>query len=242
MGKQERGTRSRLSILEAAARVFDTRGFDGASTNDILAGSGLTRGALYHHFPSKETIAAALIDAHSDALIVPERDVKIQSIIDLTMEFAYRLQRDPVLRASVRLAVEQSSFSRPTITPYEQSSAAVLGLLEQAREQGEILPGVDLEEATSVIIGSFTGMQLMSRIYTDRRDLLERVAALWRFLLPGFVTPGLITRLSLAPPQSVTAPYSCPETSIELRESQERLGAHEGEVSAPHQPPAVRQG
>lgn len=41
MATQERGTRSRHSILESAARVFDERGYDAASTNDILARTGL---------------------------------------------------------------------------------------------------------------------------------------------------------------------------------------------------------
>ncbi|GGU09569.1 MULTISPECIES: ScbR family autoregulator-binding transcription factor [Streptomyces] len=211
MGKQERGERSRLSILEAAARVFDVRGFDAASTNEILASTGLTRGALYHHFPSKEAIAAALLAAHSEALVIPEHPVKLQSVIDLTLEFAFRLQRDPVLRASVRLAVEQTSFPRPTTTPYEQSGAAILGLLQQAREQGEILPGVDLKEATSIIIGSFTGMQVMSQVYTNRRDLPERVTVMWRFLLPGLATPGILSHLRVTPAQSRSGEPAEPE-------------------------------
>ncbi|MFD8419258.1 ScbR family autoregulator-binding transcription factor [Streptomyces sp. NPDC059466] len=195
MATQERGTRSRHSILESAARVFDERGYDAASTNDILARTGLTRGALYHHFPSKEAIAVALVTAHSEALVVPDRAVKLQAVIDLTLEFAQRLQHDPVLRASVRLAVEQTSFSRPPQTAYEQSGAAILTLLRQAEEQGEILPGVDIKEATSTIVGAFTGLQLMSQVYSNRADLPERIGAFWRFVLPGLATPGLLGRL-----------------------------------------------
>lgn len=200
MAKQERGTRSRRAILEAAAEVFDQRGFDAASTNEILARSGLTRGALYHHFPSKEAIAGALLEAHSEALVVPEHSSKTQAVIDLTFAFARRLQHDPVLRASVRLAVEKTSFPRPLNTPYDQSSAAIRELLEQAREQGEILPGLNLDEATGVIVGAFTGMQVMSQVYTNREDLPERITTLWRLLLPGMVNPGMIGNLRITPP------------------------------------------
>ncbi|MFG2718794.1 ScbR family autoregulator-binding transcription factor [Streptomyces sp. NPDC048416] len=200
MAKQERGTRSRRAILEAAAEVFDLRGFDAASTNEILARSGLTRGALYHHFPSKESIAVALLDAHTGALVAPERPIKMQSVIDLTFAYARRLQRDPVLRATVRLAVERTSFPRPVNTPYDESSAAIRGLLEQAGKQGEILPGLDLGEATAVIVGAFAGMQVMSQVYTDREDLPERVGAMWRLLLPGMVAPGMIGNLVVTPP------------------------------------------
>ncbi|MER7518916.1 ScbR family autoregulator-binding transcription factor [Streptomyces sp. NPDC126499] len=201
MAKQERGTRSRQAILEAAAEVFDLRGFEAASTNEILARSGLTRGALYHHFPSKESIAVALLDAHSGALLAPERSTKLQSIIDLSFAFAFRLQTDPVLRASVRLALE-ATFPFPGKTPYEQSSVATRELLEEAQRQGEVLPGLDLGEVTDVIVGAFTGMQVMSQVYTKRADLPERVTAMWRLLLPGMVTPGMIGNLRVAPPSA----------------------------------------
>ncbi|OIJ94464.1 TetR family transcriptional regulator [Streptomyces sp. MUSC 14] len=199
MAKQERGTRSRRAILEAAAEVFDLHGYDGASTNEILARSGLTRGALYHHFPSKESIAMALFEAHGEALVVPDQPIRIQTIIDLTFAFARQLQRDPVLRASVRLAVEKTSFPRPVHTPYEQSSATIRELLEQAGKHGEILPGLDLNEVSAVIVGAFTGMQVMSEVYTDREDLPERVTAMWRLLLPGLVAPGMIGHLRVTP-------------------------------------------
>ncbi|WP_330305245.1 MULTISPECIES: ScbR family autoregulator-binding transcription factor [unclassified Streptomyces] len=200
MAQQERGKRSRQSILEAAAQVFDECGYDAASTNDILARTGLTRGSLYHHFPSKEAIALALVAAHGEALTVPDQAVKLQAVIDLTMQFARRLQTDPVLRASVRLAVEQTSFSVPPETAYEQSNVAILGLLQEAEERGEILPGVDVREAASTIVGAFTGLQIMSQAYTKREDLPERTGVFWRFLLPGLAIPGLIGRLRTTPP------------------------------------------
>ncbi|MFI2778808.1 ScbR family autoregulator-binding transcription factor [Streptomyces sp. ALB3] len=199
MAQQERGRRSRRSILEAAAAVFDERGYDAASTNEILARTGLTRGSLYHHFPSKEALALALLDAHGEALEVPDRSVKLQGAIDLTLEFARRLQHDPVLRASVRLTVEQTSFSAKR-GAYEQSSKALLELLEQAEERGEILPGVDVREAASTIVGAFTGLQIISQVYSNREDLIERTGVFWRFMLPGLAIPGLIGRLRITSP------------------------------------------
>jgi AcrR family transcriptional regulator len=202
MARQERGKRSRRSILEAAAQVFDERGYDAASTTEILARTGLTRGSLYHHFPSKEAIALALVDAHAEALDIPDQPVKLQSVIDLTLEYGRRLRHDTVLRASVRLTIEQTSFSRSR-TAYEQSHTAVLGILREAGERGELLPGVDVQEAASTIVGAFAGLQIMSQAYNDREDLIERVGAFWRFLLPGLAIPGLMGRLRTTPPPVV---------------------------------------
>ncbi|WP_079051897.1 ScbR family autoregulator-binding transcription factor [Streptomyces regalis] len=199
MAQQERGTRSRNLLLRAAAEVFDERGYDSASTTEILERSGLTRGALYHHFPSKEAIAVALLTTHRDALEVPSQSTKVQAVIDLTFAFAFQLQRDPMLRACVRLAVEQSSLRDSAVTPYQQASKAIRELLVQAKEQGELLPGVDLLEAAEMINGTFTGIQVMSRVQTDREDLPQRVSIMWRFLLPGLVSPGMIGHLRTTP-------------------------------------------
>ncbi|KUL43621.1 gamma-butyrolactone receptor protein [Streptomyces regalis] len=186
-------------LLRAAAEVFDERGYDSASTTEILERSGLTRGALYHHFPSKEAIAVALLTTHRDALEVPSQSTKVQAVIDLTFAFAFQLQRDPMLRACVRLAVEQSSLRDSAVTPYQQASKAIRELLVQAKEQGELLPGVDLLEAAEMINGTFTGIQVMSRVQTDREDLPQRVSIMWRFLLPGLVSPGMIGHLRTTP-------------------------------------------
>ncbi|MCI0385807.1 ScbR family autoregulator-binding transcription factor [Streptomyces sp. CNQ085] len=209
MARQERGTRSRRSILKAAAQVFDERGYEAASTTEILTRTGLTRGALYHHFPSKEALAAALVAAQSEALVPPDQPVKLQATIDLTMEFAHRLQHDSILRASVRLVLERTSFSCPAQTPYDQASAAILGLLSQAEQQGELLPGVDIHEAASVIVGAFTGLQVVSQVYSNRQDLPERISALWRYLLPGIAVAGIIGALRIVPRDP--SPESQPE-------------------------------
>ena len=49
-------------ILDVAEELFAEKGYDNASTNDIIAKIGIARGTLYHHFGSKEEILDALVD------------------------------------------------------------------------------------------------------------------------------------------------------------------------------------
>lgn len=49
-------------ILNVAEQLFAEKGFDNASTNDIIHKIGIARGTLYHHFGSKEEILDALVD------------------------------------------------------------------------------------------------------------------------------------------------------------------------------------
>ena len=56
-------------ILDAAERLFGTKGFEQTSTNDILSEIGIARGTLYYHFKSKEDILDAMIGRMTDRLV-----------------------------------------------------------------------------------------------------------------------------------------------------------------------------
>jgi AcrR family transcriptional regulator len=55
--------RTRAAILAAARHAFVAHGFAGASTTAIAAAAGVTRGALYHHFPDKTALFRAVFAA-----------------------------------------------------------------------------------------------------------------------------------------------------------------------------------
>ncbi len=49
------------AVLDAAADLFDRRGFAAVSLNDLTAASGVSNGSIYHHFGAKEGVLAALV-------------------------------------------------------------------------------------------------------------------------------------------------------------------------------------
>jgi len=59
----ERRAATRARIVEAAHRLFVERGFDDTTTTMILDGAGVSRGAMYHHFSSKEDVFAAVFES-----------------------------------------------------------------------------------------------------------------------------------------------------------------------------------
>ncbi|MFV0395113.1 MAG: TetR/AcrR family transcriptional regulator [Coprobacillaceae bacterium] len=68
-------------ILDAADALFNTKGYDGTSTNDILDKVGIARGTLYHHFKSKEDIMDALIERYSIQFLAEARKIAVDSNI-----------------------------------------------------------------------------------------------------------------------------------------------------------------
>lgn len=64
MTKAERVPRgeARARLIEAARSLVRHKGFAATSVDDLCAAAGVTKGAFFHHFPSKEALGVALID------------------------------------------------------------------------------------------------------------------------------------------------------------------------------------
>ena len=86
---------SRQEILRTAARLFQQRGYDATSMNDVAAALKLSKGGLYHHFQSKDEILFEIMNHAME--ITQERVISpVRGIVD------------PVerLRALIRLHIE----------------------------------------------------------------------------------------------------------------------------------------
>src|SRR5580658_6475715 len=61
-GFMTKGEQTRKKIVEAAAPIFNKRGYKGSSLNDLMEATGLKKGGIYRHFSSKEELAAEAFD------------------------------------------------------------------------------------------------------------------------------------------------------------------------------------
>lgn len=61
-GKAEQADATRGALLAAARELFTEHGYAATSTNEIVARAGVTRGALYHHFPAKQDLFRAVFE------------------------------------------------------------------------------------------------------------------------------------------------------------------------------------
>lgn len=66
-------------ILDTASRLFIQKGYDRTTLQDIITATGLSKGAIYHHFASKEAILIAVVDKigdYNNAVLSEVRDRK----------------------------------------------------------------------------------------------------------------------------------------------------------------------
>ncbi|MER5809318.1 ScbR family autoregulator-binding transcription factor [Streptomyces sp. NPDC002033] len=198
MAEQVRAIRTRQAILAAAAKVFEERGYQAATISEILASAGVTKGALYFHFQSKEDLAFGVLNAQNQNLVIPDRAIKVQGVVDIVMLHTYRLQTDPMVRAGVRLTMDQLAQGLDRSGPFRTWAVPVREGLERAQSQGELLPQVDPAETADVIVGTYAGIQSMSQALTDYEDLVSRVTALMRHLLPSIVQSSVLTSVDIS--------------------------------------------
>ncbi|MFF3676226.1 ScbR family autoregulator-binding transcription factor [Streptomyces sp. NPDC002120] len=209
--RQERAEITRQAILDGAATAFDLCGFDGTSLSDVVKYAGVTKGALYFHFPSKEALARALMDEHFQVSehVPAIENPGLQTVIDLTHQMAHGLRTNVRIRAGIRLVIEFGAFTNPDPTPYDTWIATCRSCLTPAQEQGDIHPMLDVRALSTLLVGAFTGIQVTSHVRTRREDLHTRVTDLWSFLLPTIVPPQRITRFH---PTGTPRPASPPPT------------------------------
>src|ERR1700761_2727379 len=88
--------RNRSSLLRAASHLFRERGIDGVGVAEIAKEAGLTHGALYKHFPSKEALAAeafyhplAAKNAEADASN-EDREASFEEYLDAMFSIKHR--------------------------------------------------------------------------------------------------------------------------------------------------------
>ncbi|MBX6750966.1 MAG: TetR family transcriptional regulator C-terminal domain-containing protein [Micromonosporaceae bacterium] len=157
MPKQVDHEERRRALAEAVFTVIGSRGFEAVSLREVADMAGVSMGAVQHYFPSKNDMLLFAL-GHMRARVMQ----RLQSAIATLAEPTHR----DVIRAGIRVMlpvdepgrqeaiVNIAFFSAATVTPayatvlrdgYERLLAATVGLLEAARQAGELRRGVDVD-------------------------------------------------------------------------------------------------
>ncbi|WP_033401842.1 ScbR family autoregulator-binding transcription factor [Actinopolyspora mortivallis] len=194
MVRQKRAERTRHSLLRAGAEVIAARGCEKASLSEILQRAGVTKGALYFHFPSKNALVRAVLEERAAVAATDSGEPYTQDLIDFTHRAARAGERDPLLRAETRMAAESLS-GKDCPVPYREWSATFQDMLRRSAKAGETLPGTDPAASADTLAAAYLGTRLFWHATGQRPELREMLARLWRHLLPGLVLPATLRRL-----------------------------------------------
>lgn len=135
MAIQERALHTRKVILEAAAELFNELGYEATTIAALIDRLPVTRGGVYFHFTSKASLAEGVLAEAVTTEGVVEQQFKLQEWADLGLLLAHRMPAEPMLRASIRLAVDPNA-RRLFGTRWPDWIRLGEGLLTEAKERG----------------------------------------------------------------------------------------------------------
>ncbi|WP_245881564.1 ScbR family autoregulator-binding transcription factor, partial [Streptomyces milbemycinicus] len=173
---QERAEQTRRTLLEAAASLFDERGYAGTSISDIAARSGHTSGAIYFHYASKEKLALAVVEGHFATWppLIEQYTATdtpaLERLVRLSFAVARAFRDDIVVRAGARLWTERTLIAAPLPPPFVGWIDAVTEMLERAHAEGDLAPHIDPERAARTVVCAFFGVHTVSEALDRRRS------------------------------------------------------------------------
>ncbi|MEP9350259.1 TetR/AcrR family transcriptional regulator [Xanthobacter sp. KR7-225] len=162
--------------MAAAMACFARDGFHGASMQKICAEAGMSPGALYRHFPSKEAIIAAIVeDERADRLHVFDEVRKAPTILGGLMGCLRQLLEEQTLPTAtlgpeIMAEAIRNAPLRAAVEPCEEETRVHLrAALEEAVARGEIDPGLSLDEVMILLQIMGDGIILNHQLHPEWR-------------------------------------------------------------------------
>lgn len=197
--------RRREEILAAAKACFAREGFHATSMRDIYRECGLSAGAVYNHFASKEEIVRALgeerlreAQARRETLELIEDPIEAMRL--LAAGTREELVREQDLLMDLQLAGEalrDESIAEVSRHTFDATLQTVVGLLGRAQRTGHLDASLDADALARLLIGVFQGVVVQTAIGAAPER--ERHVQALRTLLAPVLSADARERLAHAP-------------------------------------------
>lgn len=186
---------TRKRLLEAAHREIYEYGFQGASLKRILADTGLTKGALYHHFSTKQALGLAVVEEVIGARLRREwiepvfaAPDPLETLIELVGQ-----ARVQATEQSIRLGCDLNNLMQemsPIDETFRRALATVIAewrigwesALRRAQQQGGLGGEVDCRRAALFVIASLEGCIGLSKSQLDVTGFQDCLQGLTEYL------------------------------------------------------------
>ena len=179
---QQRSLETQERILNAAETSFARLGYDGTSVATICEAAGVSKGAFYHHFDSKQAVFVNLLNRwlggmdvamslmSESSTDVPSRIMAMSNILGqilqvadkellIYLEFVNKAMRDPEVWAQV-------------IEPYHRYRATFTDLISEGNDEGS-LRSINPEAGSAIIIGLAIGLLIQGFLDPEGADWMN---------------------------------------------------------------------
>jgi TetR/AcrR family transcriptional repressor of nem operon len=186
---------TRQTILESALHEIHRNGFQAASLSDILEKTGLTRGALYHHFSNKLELGYAVVEELLKEMVfqmwlkpLEGCEDPIQSLQDIFKNLSCEMKPEDVLHGCPinNLALEMSSadegFRKRINEIYDLWRKGIADALIRGQANGSVSKKISPLSTATFIIASLAGSRSIAKNFQSQEVLMFCGESLMNYL------------------------------------------------------------
>lgn len=189
-------------LTQAAFRLIVEKGYHACSLQEIADAAGLTKGAIFFYFESKENLLLHLLDTaeaetvdtlieHLAAFEGSEAD-KIAAFFRFTSQ--HGINRPYELLCLIKMSIEGRNSTqqadRRISEIYGRIYAALEAIIEEGKRRGELSPHLPTREFAMMAVATHDGMMLEWHRRGSDVDGRTFVRTVWQTLLHGIMAPG----------------------------------------------------
>jgi AcrR family transcriptional regulator len=191
---QTRSLETRRKILETAEKLFSQSGYESASVADICTAAGISKGAFYHHFPSKQAVFLELlgdwlkgIDQGLETLRADNED-PVDALLRMTEIFQPILDAAksgiPIFLEFWAHAVRDPELWQEAIAPYHRYQEYFTELLSRVPDRSDSFKP-DPKIAATAVLALAIGIILQGMMDTEDQNWSRVGRDSMKYLLDG---------------------------------------------------------
>jgi len=191
---QQRSQETRQRLLDAAARLFSQQGYDATGVAQICAFAGVSKGAFYHHFETKQAVFLALLEewlARLDAAFTAVRQDSSgvpQAVVRMA-DMAGGVLASSGVQLSIMLEFWMQAYRDPQVweaaaAPYQRYQQYFAALVEEGIRQGSLRP-VEPQMAARTLVSLAMGLLLQAVFDPKATDWASEAGGALQLVMDG---------------------------------------------------------
>jgi TetR/AcrR family transcriptional regulator, transcriptional repressor for nem operon len=186
---QTKGQETHNHILKESRRLFTLQGFQNTSISEIITATGVKKGNLYYHFPSKEELGlAVLIDARDEFFTILENSLTgeqaVERILHSCNSIMVMMQQNNFVGGCLfgNTALEMTDSSSQFGKIIREVFTYWINLIEQelrlAAESEDLKNALSSDTLATAIVAVLEGGIMLSRVYQDKSSMEACISAI----------------------------------------------------------------
>lgn len=191
-----KGKSTKKELQDKAFELFENRGYDNVTIDEICTELGLTKGAFYHYFKSKSDLLLKsyrntegdLMTFYNSCLHLPAEE-QLRAIFDWYLNH-FRLEDSQV--ATIAPPIQSDTASKGYFIPHTTQRIILENILNKGKQKGCFLPSINSSETANFIYTYLIGLSCLWSYYQKKMNVeIELNNFYYNILLPMIKAPAL---------------------------------------------------